>query len=240
MAAREQATIADVVLLNKVDLVDEYQADALQRLIERLAPTTRVLWSDHARIAPPLLLGLSDGPNALDTRAVLAEWSTDFTPMRSRTTPWARGSRTVRTGAASDQVVCSSRKRRSTAASFVDGRSGCRAGILNGRGAVYLREEPQHRHEFRFLGSRWPLERGPPWGNGTAGDAPPARRASAESKRPSWRQRDARSHAMRRAGLRAASHEYRERLMGPRRVLLVEDHLESTTSVGKLLEAVRL
>jgi len=194
---REQATIADVVLLNKVDLVDEHQADALQRLIERLAPTTRVLWSDHARIAPPLLLGLADGPNALDTRAVLAEWSTDFTPMRSRTTPWARGSRTVRTGAAERHSAWCL-----VADAPLDGREFRRwaqrlpSGILNGRGAVYLREEPQHRHVFHFLGCRWRLDRGPLWGN----DTPATRLLLAGiggPKRTPWHSATTRVHAMR-------------------------------------------
>ncbi len=43
--------------------------------------------------------------------------------------------------------------------------------ILSGRGAVYLREEPQHRQTFHLLGSRWRLERGTPWGQ----DAPSTR-----------------------------------------------------------------
>jgi hypothetical protein len=38
---------------------------------------------------------------------------------------------------------------------------------LRGDGVVFLREEPQHRHEFMLLGSRWTLERGAPWGNET-------------------------------------------------------------------------
>ena len=41
------------------------------------------------------------------------------------------------------------------------------ASIMRGDGVVFLREEPQHRHEFMLLGSRWTLERGAPWGNET-------------------------------------------------------------------------
>ena len=37
--------------------------------------------------------------------------------------------------------------------------------IMHGDGVVFLREEPQHRHVFTLLGSRWTLERGAPWGN---------------------------------------------------------------------------
>lgn len=194
---REQATIADVVLLNKVDLVDEHEADSLQRMIERLAPTTRVLWSDHARIAPPLLLGLSDAPSALDARAVLAEWSSDFAPMRSRAMPWARGSRGVRTGAAERHSAWCL-----VADEALEGREFRRwaqrlpSGILNGRGSVYLREEPQHRHVFHFLGCRWRLDRGSLWGK----DTPCTRillTGIGETKRTPWRSATTRGQLMR-------------------------------------------
>ncbi|HEV8448135.1 MAG TPA: GTP-binding protein [Gemmatimonadaceae bacterium] len=156
---QEQATIANVVLLNKVDLIDAERAASAQRTLERLAPATRVVWSDHGRIAPPLLLGLSADPSALDARAVLAEWRPDYLPQNSRP---AR-TRTCENHCAwclvADAPIDGREFR--TWAQRLTGR------VMSGHGTVYLRDEPQHRHVFHFLGRRWRLDRGSLWGDET-------------------------------------------------------------------------
>ncbi len=156
---QEQATIANVVVLNKIDLVNADRAAELQRTLERLAPSTLVVWADHGRIAPPLLLGLPAEPSALDARAVLAEWRADYLPLRAKVT----ASKTCENHCAWCLV----------AETPLDGREfrawaqRLSSRILSGHGAVYLRDEPQHRHVFHFLGRRWRLDRGPLWGDET-------------------------------------------------------------------------
>src|SRR5262249_569237 len=81
---REHARVADIVLLNKIDLVGDDESDAAQRTLERLAPGVRVVWCDHCRISPALLLGAPDGPDAVDGRTVVAEWTPDYLPVRVR------------------------------------------------------------------------------------------------------------------------------------------------------------
>jgi G3E family GTPase len=156
---QEQATIANVVVLNKIDLVSAEKAADLQRTLERLAPSTRVVWADHGRIAPPLLLGLPTEPSALDARAVLAEWRADYLPLRSQITR----PKTCETHSAWCLV----------AEAPIDGREfrtwaqRLPSRILSGHGTVFLRDEPQHRYVFHFLGRRWRLDRGPLWGDET-------------------------------------------------------------------------
>jgi G3E family GTPase len=160
---QEQATIANVVLLNKVDLIDAEHAVAAQRTLERLAPTTRVVWSDHGRIAPPLLLGLPVEPSALDARAVLAEWRPDYLPQHSRPTRTKTCENHCAWCLVSDAPIDGREFR--MWAQRLTGR------VMSGHGTVYLRDEPQHRHVFHFLGRRWRLDRGSLWGD----DAPATR-----------------------------------------------------------------
>jgi G3E family GTPase len=159
---RDHANVADVVLLNKIDLIDEDETDEAQRVIERLAPSSRIVCCDHGRVSPPLLLGAPDGPDSLDARAIVAQWTPDYVPIRVRPRASPRGAR----------LQTSERHRAWCLVTDapVDGRDfrewvhRLPPLILNGRGTVYLREEPQHRQVFHLLGSRWRLERGAPWG----------------------------------------------------------------------------
>ncbi len=154
---QEQATIANVVVLNKVDLVSPEQAAELQRTLERLAPTTYVVWADHGRIAPPLLLGLPSGPSALDARAVLAEWRADYLPVPSRIVK----SKTCESHCA----WCLVAEGPIDAREFRGWAHRLASRILSGHGTVFLKDEPQHRYFFHFLGRRWRLDRGPLWGD---------------------------------------------------------------------------
>ena len=159
---REHARVADVVVLNKVDLAGDDEADVAQRVLERLAPGVRVVWCDHCRISPSLLLGAPDGPDAVDGRTVVAEWTPDYVPVRAHGHAPLRGGRSPRgelhrswclvTEAAVDGIE------------FRDWVHRLPPTILSGRGTVYLRKEPQHRQTFHLLGSHWRLERGAPWG----------------------------------------------------------------------------
>src|SRR5215831_17581863 len=159
---REHARVADVVLLNKVDLAGDDAADVAQRTLERLAPGVRVVWSDHCRISPALLLGAPDGPDAIDGRTVVAEWTPDYVPIRGRGFAPLHGSRSPR--AEVHRSWCLVTEAAVDGLEFRDWVHRLPPTILSGRGTVYLRKEPQHRQTFHLLGSRWRLERGTPWG----------------------------------------------------------------------------
>jgi G3E family GTPase len=161
---REHARVADVVLLNKVDLAGDETADAAQRTLERLAPGVRVVWCDYCRIAPALLLGAPDGPDAVDGRTVVAEWTPDYVPVRPRahTTLPLRSGRSPR--GELHRSWCLVTEAAVDGLEFRDWVHRLPPTILSGRGTVYLRKEPQHRQTFHLLGSHWRLERGAPWG----------------------------------------------------------------------------
>ena len=57
-----QLTAADLIVLNRCDLVDDTARDRTIAWLADQAPDARVLPTTHARIAPELLIGLRDGP----------------------------------------------------------------------------------------------------------------------------------------------------------------------------------
>ena len=57
-AARNQLRYADVVLLNKVDLVDTRRVEEVGTMIRGLNPGARILRTERSRVAIPLILGI--------------------------------------------------------------------------------------------------------------------------------------------------------------------------------------
>ena len=166
----KQASVADVIVLNKVDRVEERVAQAAQRTIEHIAPPARVLWAEHGRIAPPLLLGPTAPVDPLDGHVTVAPWNVDFAPAHARRDRAGRGLAVSRAHAnESHRTWCL------VADDPIDGRTfrhwlqSVPRGIVSGRGVVQLTDAVQHRHTFRFLGRRWRLEREQPWGTETPG-----------------------------------------------------------------------
>jgi G3E family GTPase len=148
---------ADLVVLNKLDAAGQEATAAAQRAISSWAPSARFLWCRQGRIAPPLIVGVSGEASGDDPR-VVAEWRADYIPVRSE-----------RKSMIGEQCRswCLVSDERADARQFRGWVARLPASIMRGDGVVFLREEPQHRHEFMLLGSRWTLERGAPWGNET-------------------------------------------------------------------------
>jgi G3E family GTPase len=57
-AARNQIRYADVVLLNKADLVDATRLSAVEAMIREVNPTARILPTERSQVAIPLVLGI--------------------------------------------------------------------------------------------------------------------------------------------------------------------------------------
>ena len=57
-AARNQLRYADVVLLNKCDLVDAARLDSVESTIRAVNPQARILRTERSRVAIPLVLGI--------------------------------------------------------------------------------------------------------------------------------------------------------------------------------------
>lgn len=78
----DQIEFANVILLNKTDLVSEEQAGELKSIIQKLNPKAKILFSDHGKIAPESILntGLYDSAELEETEAWQEELLKDHTP----------------------------------------------------------------------------------------------------------------------------------------------------------------
>lgn len=146
---------ADLVVLNKLDIAGQEATALAQRCIASWAPAARFLWCRSGRLAPPLVVGLASDEVAEDDPRVVTEWRADYIPVRSERRSMM-GERC--------RSWCLTSTEHAEARQFRGWVHRLPSSIMRGEGVVYLREEPQHRHEFALLGARWTLERGAPWG----------------------------------------------------------------------------
>jgi G3E family GTPase len=158
-----QLRAADVVVLNKLDLAGPDATSAAQRSLAPLAPSARFLWCRAGRIAPPLILGPAGGRATPSDPTVVVEWRPDYLPVRSQDRKTLIGELYQSWCLLTDAQI-ESREFRGWVGRLP-------ASIVRGTGVVHLREDPEHRHEFSLMGSRWELGRGAPWGK----DAPSTR-----------------------------------------------------------------
>jgi len=158
---REQLSFAALVVVNKIDLIDDAAAEAAQRVLSRVAPMTPAVSCEHAQVASSLLLG---APRNVDSRAVVAEWSMDYMPVRRQRT----GPRVSRAPDAERcRSWCLTKEVPIDRQEFRIWVQRLPSAVLSGRGIVHLRDDPYHRHFFHLMGPRWRLERGRPWGRET-------------------------------------------------------------------------
>lgn len=78
----DQIEFANVILLNKTDLVSPEQSGELKAIIQKLNPKAKILFSDHGKIAPESILntGLYDSSELEGTEAWQEELLKDHTP----------------------------------------------------------------------------------------------------------------------------------------------------------------
>ncbi len=147
--------LADVIVLNKLDLAGTEGTAAAQRSLGRIAPSARFVWCTNGQIAPQVLIGAAatQGP---DDASVVAEWHAGYLPLRPRERRTYIGER-CRSWCLLTSDGIESREFRAWVNHLPPT-------IVRGNGTVFLREEPRHRHEFSLIGARWQLRRGTPWG----------------------------------------------------------------------------
>jgi G3E family GTPase len=133
---------ADLIVLNKIDLLtDTQQADLTGWLREQVADA-RIIATSHGRVSLPLLLGLHVGSvppikhHDHDHGDGYASWS-------------------VAVDAPIDESML-----RATVSAWPDT-------VLRAKGIVYLAEDRQRRQVFQLVGRRWSLTPDRPWGSDT-------------------------------------------------------------------------
>lgn len=138
---------ADLLLLNKVDLVNAAQLTVVRDWLSRLAPGTSLVETTHGQLPLTLLLGLEHqhpepagpefagqvGDHEHDHREEYQTWSFIW-----------------------PQPLCADSVR-----AFLDGLPG---GVLRAKGLLYLRSDPERRSILQLVGNRSMITAGEPWG----------------------------------------------------------------------------
>ena len=139
-----QFSQADLIVLNKIDLVSTEQRASLRAWLAELAPGAPLLETVDAKVPIDVLLGAHGGrapvgPDADQARpADHAHLYQTWTLTRS--TPLSR--------AAIERFA-----------------SGLGEGVYRAKGFVRLQDDPQRRHVYQQVGARWSLEPGADWGD---------------------------------------------------------------------------
>ncbi len=153
LLARQQLALADVILLNKTDLVEADALETLGRRIHELVPTARLVESARADAPLELLLGVGSPAS----QALLE-------PRDPSSLPGAHGGALIHDHSGAFSTVSyttvepiSLQRLRETATELPPG-------VFRAKGIVYLDERPDHRVILQVVGRRAELSRGAPWG----------------------------------------------------------------------------
>ena len=149
---------AEILVVNKMDLLDAQTRVTLRHSLARLSIKARVIESEYCLIPPSMLLGapLPYTP----AHAIHAEWTKTFTVgidrhKERRRQPHHENDYRAWLLSTDDPI---------DGPSFRDWANALPDSILRGDGLLRLRGEQCHRFRFQLCGSRWSLERDEPVG----------------------------------------------------------------------------
>ena len=150
LLARDQLCLADLVVVNKVDLVAAQGREALQERLHRYVPEARIVSAKHGAVPLELLLGESPrGREALppaEDAATLGELPGG-----------AHGFCRAMYGSESPMDLERLRRAATELPPWV----------FRVKGTVYLRQRPRAATQLQVVGRRARIDRGAPWGSAT-------------------------------------------------------------------------
>ena len=135
---------ANLIVLNKIDLVSAEERASLRTWLAELAPGTPLLETVDAKVPSDVLLG-AHPLRALDRSRADRSPPTDHAQTYQTWT-------LERAAPLSRQVI------ERFAAGLGDG-------VYRAKGFVCLQDDPDHRYVFQQVGARWSLEQDTPWGD---------------------------------------------------------------------------
>jgi G3E family GTPase len=144
-AVLRQLRGADLIVLNKIDLVDIEQQAACNAWLRGEVPEARVIAASHGRVPLALLLGLRAGemPSEQDEHAHVHD----------------HGAQYVSASVAFDRPMAGAELRAAIAA--------WPPAVLRAKGIVQLAEDPLRRYVLQLVGRRWSLTPDRLWGEDT-------------------------------------------------------------------------
>jgi G3E family GTPase len=146
-AVTNQMKMADLVILNKIDLVKEDQRVDLRAWLQGKVPKARFIETSHSVVPVFIVLGLETAPGSKSVASELSEH--DQLYHSDMYEAWSYTSEEPLDGNAL----------RSLAGTLPPG-------ILRAKGVLCLEEDPTHRTTFQLVGKRWSVEPDGAWGGG--------------------------------------------------------------------------
>lgn len=136
---------ADLIVLNKVDLVSDAERSELEAWLHRQVPGARLVASRHGQVPLDMLVGLH-----------IPEASPALAPGHHHGLDHHEHGHEY----ATHSFVCDGSMEE---AAFRAAIAAWPASVLRAKGFVHLKEDPAHRHLFQLVGRRWSLGRDRPW-----------------------------------------------------------------------------
>jgi G3E family GTPase len=146
---RLQIESADILLLNKVDLVEPTQIEPLETKLREINPTAAIVRTERCRINPELLFGIESSPREIRSRVIMPSAMSDI----------SRGERKIAPPEHQHQSEFESFAFISSKIFLRD----CFEGFVNGLPASVVRAKGFIRFAdgaqlFNFVAGRWELE----------------------------------------------------------------------------------
>jgi G3E family GTPase len=138
---KRQLLGADLILLNKVDLVSPQVLEGIWTWLKELVPDARVVEASYGVVPVPLLLGdVRTGGPVRSASSAVHHHSVEYDT-------WSyTGDQPLDRGAFRGMVEA------------------LPEGVIRAKGILYLGDDADHRTIFQLVGKRWSLKRGGGWG----------------------------------------------------------------------------
>jgi len=153
--ARAQVTAADLVVLNKVDLVGVADLEEVKTQVREIAPRSRILEANHARVPIEFLIGTG----ILDPGARLGPAESE-----SLTDVSGRDNHSHNKGAHAFSTWHWTCDRPLSLTRLRGVIEGLPATVYRAKGIIHLEELPQYQIGFQMVGKRYNLKDSDPWG----------------------------------------------------------------------------
>lgn len=156
IVAGGQIAAADILVLNKVDLVDEPTLEAIEVKVRRRARGGRILRADHGRVAPALVLGVAafDPARLADEPAIDVHVHEAGEPHHDHAHD--HGAEFWTWAFRSDRPLSARRLRRAV--------NDLPPQVVRAKGTVHLASHPESRAVMHVVGRRAELSLDVPWG----------------------------------------------------------------------------
>lgn len=158
--AINQLACADVVVLNKIDLMDDEAKRLATEVIRKYAPRARLYETDHGRIYLPLVLDISPPGDiylAVSHESVQGHWNcaTDDAMGKLRLNHESDSStHGMKTPSAFATAAYEQAEATPLASIHAWIQSKLPAGVLRVKGVVYLADDPKHRYVVQMSGKK--------------------------------------------------------------------------------------